>query len=232
MAIIFDLAQENSTNHFFLEGHGEISINDNKHLTIKTNHIRPNAKATTVWLKNIILPVSFTLDFSFRSNSENSNTMVIFNAQPVGLNNLFDDPRMDARYCDLASHGKMQAYTVGFHRGVYGRLSVLRKIGGDVPTHWGDAEYPTPAWREMDAVTTMRNIKEPLSEADKGSLHHFKLIKKDNKITFSVNGQTIHDYADCMEYPYCVTALHGGYLAFRNFSGPAMDIYESIKIYT
>ena len=156
--------------------------------------------------------------------------MVIFNAIPAGLKDLFDDPRKDAKYCDLASFKKMQAYTVGFNRSAYGRPCVLRKIGGNVPDEWGEVNYPTLQWHEMDRITTMQSAAEPIKETEKGQFHHFLLVKNDNRITFTVNGVLVHDYEDNLEYPYCDRVLKNGHIAFRNFGGPAVDVYKNFII--
>jgi len=217
-------------DNYLLEGHGKINIDTDGNLIIETFRIRPDAKATNVWLTNFELPDNFEAKFSFKSTSENGNTMIIFNALPVGLINIFDDERIDARYCDLASHRKMQAYTVGFHRSVSGRPSVLRKLGGMVPLKWGDAVYPSPAWKEMDSITTISSVYEPTAPEEKGNFHHYHLIKTGNRIIFKADETIVHDYIDNLEYPYCDNVLKNGCIGFRNFSGPAIDIYSELKI--
>lgn len=230
MSVIYDFARHRDLNRWHLEGNGNLSVSENGGLVIETAFVRPDAKATTVWLRDVVLPENFRLTFSFRSDAANGNTMVIFNALPYELGDIFDDPRPDARYCDIASFRKMQAHTIGFHRGVYGRPSVLRKLGGCVPMHWGNPQYPSPEWHEMDNITAMSHAREPLTEADKGKLHSFFVTRVNDRITFTVNDVLVHDYTDALEYPYCETVLRGGRMGFRNFSGPAVDVYESIVL--
>ena len=226
---IYDWSQERDLGRFHLEGNGKLRVEDG-HLVIETFRLRPNAKATTVWLRGLVLPDAFELSFTFRSTAENGNTMVIFNALPLGLRDIFDDPRPDAWYNDLTCFGKMQAHTVGFHRSVYDRPSVLRKVGGHVPESWGSHAYGTPEWFHEDNTTAQSTVKEPLTAGDLGKPQRYTLTKRGERITFSMGGQILHDYTDCLQYPYCDKVLHNGHMAFRNFSGPAVDIYESIVI--
>jgi hypothetical protein len=228
-SVIYDWNLERNLNRFHLEGNGELRI-EGEALAIETFRLRPNAKATTVWLRDLILPDAFELAFTFRSTAENGNTMVIFNALPLGLRDIFDDPRPDAWYNDLTCFGKMQAHTVGFHRGVYDRPSVLRKVGGNVPEDWGSHPYGTPEWIHEDSTTAMSTVREPLTAADLGKPQRYMLRKQDGKILFFLNGEILHEYTDRLEYPYCDKLLQNGHMAFRNFSGPAVDVYESIVI--
>jgi hypothetical protein len=98
--IVYDWADERDLSRFHLEGNGELRSEEGC-LVIETFRLRPSAKATTVWLRNLVLPDDFEIAFTFRSQAENGNTMVIFNALPLKLNDLFDDPRPNAWYNDL-----------------------------------------------------------------------------------------------------------------------------------
>jgi hypothetical protein len=113
---------------------------------------------------------------------------------------------------------------------VYGRPSVLRKVGGHVPDDWGSHPYGTPEWHHEDNTTAMSTAQEPLTADDLGKPQRYVLTKRGARITFAVNGQTIHDNTDRLEYPYCGAVLRNGHMAFRNFSGPAADVYESFTI--
>lgn len=228
--IIFDFSKDKDMSRWYLEGNGEILVNEDGNFQINTFRLSGSQKATNVWLTDLLLPDNFEVEIDFMSQSENGNTMIIFNALPFGLNDFFDDPRVDAVYADLASKRKMQAYTVGFHRATYDRPSVLRKIGGMVPEGWGDAPYPSPAWQEMDSITVLSAQTEPLRPAEKGKIHHFRLRKTGNHIQFWVNGILVHDCIDNLQYPYCDQVLMNGRLGFRNFGGPAEDIYSKILI--
>ena len=228
--IIYDFNEDRDISRWRLEGNGELKLTADGHLQINTFHLSGTQKATNVWLSDLILPDNFEIEIEFMSLSENGNTMIIFNALPFELPCLFADLRIDAVYSDLASKRKMQAHTVGFHRAVYGRPSVLRKIGGNVPEYWGDAQWPTPAWQEMDSITVLSAKTEPLSPADKGKVHNYKLQKTGNRIKFWVNGILLHDCSDNLQYPYCDKILMNGRMGFRNFGGPTEDFYSKIVI--
>jgi hypothetical protein len=208
---------------FHLEGGGELQLTEAGELLIRTFHLGPLRKATNVWMKHVQLPKDFRLSWRYRSESPAGNTMVIFNATPVALVDLFEDTRPEARYCDLAGWRKMVAYTCGFHRGVYGNQSVLRKIGGDVPLDWGMLTWPGDAWKQCDQLTRLASSDEKLAPADKGKWHAYQLEREGNRIRFSVNDTLIHDVQDTGQYRFHNAPLTGGYLGFRNFGGPADD---------
>jgi len=214
---------------FLLEGNGELEVTADNELLIRTFHVGAYRKATNVWLKDVVLPRHFRLSFRYKSNSAAGNTMVLFHALPLKLGSLFEDRRPDAQYCDLASWRKMVAYTVGFHRGPYNNPSVLRKIGGHVPEHYGMVPWPSDAWQEMDTITRFNTAKEPIGPADKNKLHEFRLERTD-RIRFFVNDTLIHDQSDTSQYPYHTENLSGGHLGFRNFGGPADDLYPQILL--
>jgi len=216
---------------FLLEGNGELEITDDKELLIRTFHIGPYRKATNVWLKNVVLPKHFRLSLRYKSNSAAGNTMVLFHALPVTLRNLFEDRRSDAQYCDLASWRKMVAYTVGFHRGPYGNPSVLRKIGGMVPEDCGMMAWPSDSWQHIDTVTRFNTAQEPIGPSEKNKFHEFRL-ERTERIRFFVNDTLVHDQADTGQYPYHKENLSGGHLGFRNFGGPADDVYSQMLIET
>jgi hypothetical protein len=228
--VLYDFKNSDDVINWKLEGHGAIEKTNSGNLRISTERIAANMKATNAWLRDIELPDNFEMSFEFKSDSENGNTMVIFNAQPFELDNLWADPREDAAYCDLASFSKMQAYTVGFHRATYGRPSVLRKIGGKVPERWGTVSWPSAEWHEMDEITKMNSANEPLLINDKGKKQSFRLEKFKSRITFYCNGIVVHDCYDELQYPYCDKVLIGGRMAFRNFGGPADDYYSNLII--
>jgi hypothetical protein len=219
----------NPADDFLLEGNGELEVTPAGALLVRTFHLGPNRKATNIWLKTITLPPRFRLSFRYQSNSVAGNTMVIFHATPVLLQDLFEDSRPDARYCDLASWRKIVAYTVGFHRAPYNNPSVLRKIGGNVPLDLGMMPWPSDRWRHIDSITTLHSTQEPLAPANKNKPHDFVLERTD-RIRFLVNGTLVHDLADTGQYPHHTTNLTGGHLGFRNFGGPADDLYSQIQL--
>jgi hypothetical protein len=229
-AILYDWSLERNPSDFVLEGAGELFTGERGELVMRTFHLGPLRKAANIWLKPITLPGAFRVSWRFRSESAAGNTMILFNATPLVLADLFEDSRTEARYCDLASWRKMIAYTCGFHRGVYGNPCVLRKIGGNVPEDWGMLTWPTENWKLCDQHTRMASTQEPLAVADTGKPHDFVLARDGAKIRFSVNGTLVHDVTDVGQYPYWAPALTGGHLGFRNFGGPADDVFEQIRI--
>ncbi len=229
-SVLYDWSNGGRISDWHLEGRGELQLSSEGALLIRTYHCGPGRRATTVWLRDLELPGRFQVDWAFRSEAADPNTMILFHAQPVLLDDFFEDPRPDARYCDLASYRKLVAHTIGFHRGVYGRPSVLRKIGGNVPLEWGQAPWGTPQAQAMDRATTLHSTMEPLSAADKGKVHRFRLLRDGAVIRSWVNDQVVHDIRDEGQYPYWPQVLAGGRLGFRNFGGFADDMYSRITI--
>jgi hypothetical protein len=228
--MLYDWKEEQDISDFHVEGGGELQRTDDGELLIRTFHLGPLRKATNVWFKHIELPDNFRLTWRYRSESVAGNTMVIFNATPLTLVDLFEDSRPEARYCDLASWRKMVAYTCGFHRSVYGNPCVLRKIGGNVPPEWGMLTWPGEAWKQCDQVTRLATGDEKLAPTEKGKWHTFLLERERNRIRFSVNDTVIHDVEDGGQYPIHSSPLTAGHLGFRNFGGPADDFYADIRI--
>lgn len=229
-AVLYDWATGH-TSDWKLEGNGEVLLGAGCELQLRTFHCGPGRRATTVWLKDLLLPEAFRLDWTFRSESADGNTMLIFNAHPVGLKDLFEDSRPDARYCDLASYGKIVAYSVGFHRGVYGRPSVLRKLGGHVPADWGQLPWGSPQNEAFERDSTLHVAREPLTAELKGKPHRFVLERNGAGIRYWVNGELLHDLKDEGQYPYFHEPLRGGRLAFRNFGGYADDHYQALTVH-
>jgi hypothetical protein len=227
---VYDWSSKRDLSDFLLEGSGELCMADGSQLLIRTYHLGPYRKATNVWLRRHPLPAAFRISWRYRSESPAGNSMIIFNATPVLLDDLFEDSRPEARYCDLASWRKLVAYTCGFHRGPNGNPSVLRKIGGDVPAQWGMLTWPGDAWKQCDQITRLHAAAEPLAPQDKGKWHDFVLERRGNRIQYAVNGALVHDVADTGQYPYHTSPLTGGHLSFRNFGGPADDYYADILV--
>lgn len=228
--VVYDWDSERRTSDWKLEGNGEVLLADDGALHLRTFHCGPGRRATTVWLKNLTLPQNFRIEWAFKSAAADGNVMVIFNALPVGLSNLFEDARPDARYCDLASYGKIVTHTIGFHRGVYARPSNLRKIGGNVPQEWGQMTWGGPYTDDIERLTTLSAQTEPLSADDRGKLQRFAVEHDENRIRFWINGALLHDIRDEGQYPYFREPLSKGHMAFRNFGGYADDFYSGIKI--
>jgi hypothetical protein len=228
--VLYNWDAARRTSDWKLEGHGEVLLAGDGALQLRTFHCGPGRRATTVWLRNVELPENFCIEWSFKSASSDGNTMLIFNAVPLGLRDLFEDPRPDALYCDLASYGKMVCYTVGFHRSVYGRPSVLRKIGGHVPAAWGPMTWGGPFTEIIEQETTLSSAREPLSAEAKGQTQTFTLERESARVRFSVNGTPVHDLRDTGQYKHYVEPLRGGRIAFRNFGGYADDFYSGLQI--
>jgi hypothetical protein len=225
--ILYDWKAAQRVNDFKLEGRGEL-LEDDGALLIRTFHCGPMKRATTVWMPKLILPPAFEVEWDYRTQSADGNTMIIFNALPLSLNDLFDDSRPDARYCDIASNGKMICHSIGFHRAPFGRPSVLRKLGGHVPASWGQMVWPAPA--DFEEKTSLSSVSEPLNPADKGKVHTFRLVRRERTIEFYVNKTKVHDWQEAGQYEYYKEPISGGRLAFRNFGGFADDYYSSIVI--
>lgn len=238
--VIYDWADSRRISDWKLEGNGEVHIAepdkafvtpaDAGHLHLRTYHCGPGRKATTVWLKELLLPPNFRIEWTHRSTAIDGNAMLIFNALPLGLADLFEDARPDARYCDLGSYGKMICHTVGFHRGAYGRPSVLRKLGGHVPDYWGQMSWTGPRQQEYETTTTLSSQPEPLTPYDRGKTHTYALAHEGARIRFWVNGQLLHDITDHGQYSHYKDPLVGGRMAFRNFGGYADDFYARVRI--
>lgn len=228
----YDWTTSRRLSDWHLEGMGELRLTDAGELLVRTYNCGPGRRATNVWLRNFELPPAYHIRWRFRSDAAAGNAMCIFNARPLLLTHLFQDTRPEARYCDLASWRKMVAYTCGFHRGVAGNPSVLRKIGGEVPLEWGMVTDEMPAWKEMDRITRLDTAQEPITAADRGRWHDFAIERLAGRIRYIVNGQMVHDLADTGQYPYHTTPLVGGHCGFRNFGGPADDYYANITVET
>ena len=226
--VIYDWSATQRLSDFKLEGRGELQLADDGSLLIRTYDCGPLKRATTAWLPKLTLPRAFEVEWEYRSNSAAGNTMIIINALPLGLKDLFEDPRADALYCDIASYGKMICHSVGFHRSPYGKPSIMRKLGGHVPAHWGQMTWPDPP--DFEEKTALSNVTEPIAPADKGKPQKFRLVRTENTIDFYVNGQQIHAWKDSGQYVYFKEPIHGGRMAFRNFTGFADDFYRSIVV--
>jgi len=228
--VIYDWCLNGRLDDWKLEGAGELLKSDSGALVMRTFHCGPGRRAANAWLKNVELPDAFEVEWRFRSDAAAGNVMLLFNAKPLGLSDLFDDPRTHARYCDLGSYGKMVLHTFGFHRAVYGLPSNLRKLGGNVPEAWGDAEYPGAAWQEMNRDTTVSSVTEPLTPDDLGREHSYKVEKTPGRVRTWLNDHLLHDWTDSGSYPHYREALSRGRAGLRNFGGYAEDVYSSFVI--
>lgn len=230
--IIYEWNEARNLDDWIIEGVGDIGISSEGALWVHTkNGIAWNGKKSrqlNVWLKDIELPDKYEVEWSYKCEKV-GNLMVIFNAQPFLLTDLFEDPRVDANYDDLAANKKIVCYTIGFNRP--GGPSVFRKLGGDVPEAWNGVVYNTPDWINRDSVTTLNSTKEPAIPAPEGANEvHYKLRNENGRVRFWINEQLVHDTIDKGQYPYHTSALRGGRIAFRNFSGVSHDYYTSIIV--
>jgi hypothetical protein len=228
--VLYDWGTNGRISDWHLEGRGELLLREGGALCIRTYHCGPGRRATSVWLRDLELPASFEVDWAFRSDAVDPNNMILFHAQAVLLAHFFEDPRPDARYCDLASYRKIVSHTIGFNRGTYGRPSILRKIGGNVPLEWADIVWGGPYQQAVQEATALHSVTEPLTPADKGKIQRFRVQRKAPGIRFWVNDILVHDWRDDGRYPYWPQPLSGGRLGFRNFGGFADDLYERITI--
>ncbi|GMV81755.1 MAG: hypothetical protein AMXMBFR7_29390 [Planctomycetota bacterium] len=229
-AVLYDWRRDGHLEDWKLEGNGELLKADDGALLVRTFHCGPGRRAVNVWLKALELPEAYRVAWRFRSDAAAGNAMLMFNARPLGLSHLFEDPRPDARYCDLAGYGKMVLHTLGFHRAVYGQPSNLRKLGGHVPAAWGQAEYPGAAWQEMNRDTTMSSTAEPLTAADLGREQSYALEHTPGRVRAWLNGALLHDWTDGGAYAHFKEPLRGGKIGLRNFGGYAEDFYSGFTV--
>jgi len=94
--------------------------------------------------------------------------MILFNALPIALTNMWQDPRTDARYSSIYSYSKMVCYSCGFYRTLYGGASQLRKLGGHVPPSWGESNLVHEDGRKFGELTILSRGDEPLTREDAG----------------------------------------------------------------
>lgn len=230
--VIYDWKASKNLEDWKVEGMAKLEITPEGELWIHTeNGIASNGKKSrqsNVWLRNVELPDNYEIEWSYRCEKV-GNLMIIFNAQPFCLSDLFEDPRTDADYEYLTSNKKIVCYTIGFNRP--GGPSVFRKLGGDVPDAWNGVKNNTPDWLNRDSVTTLSNRREPVIPAPEGdNVVNYKLRYENGRVRFWINEILVHDMSDHGQYPYHTKALKGGKMAFRNFSGVSHDYYQSIVI--
>ena len=111
--ILYDWDTDGRLDDWKLEGPGELIKDPNGALQIRTYNNGPLWRASTAWLRNLELPPDYEVTWTYRNGSETDaritteGVMILFNALPLALKNLFEDPRLSGRYSDICSYGKM-----------------------------------------------------------------------------------------------------------------------------
>lgn len=236
--IIYDWKTSQKLNDWKIEGTGEMFHHQDGSLHVRTFNMGPLRRATNCWLRNVELPENFEIEWTYRNGSETNSrittegAILVFNAKPLALTNLFDDPRPYGVYSDLCSYGKMVAYSFGFYRTPYGIPTQFRKIGGHVPKTWGESG---PSWKTEDGVdfetlTVLSRADEPLTESDRGKPANYKLTHQDKNIKIWCNDKLLHDWTELGQYRYYKDHLVGGKLCFRNFNGYIESYFSNIVV--
>ncbi|MCD6365479.1 MAG: DUF1961 family protein [Planctomycetes bacterium] len=231
--ILYDWKTRRRLDDWKLEGNGELLWGEDGSLEVRTYNLGPLRRATNIWLRDLDLPENFEVAWTFRNGSDTSNTvngegvMIVFNALPVALKNLWEDTRPQARYSSMWGYGKMVCYTCGFFRTAYGGASQLRKLGGNVPRTWGET---VAAEDDFQKLTIVSKADEPLTAADAGKDTRYKLVRTGNRIQLWCKDVLVHDYTDTGAYPYWPDNLVGGKMAFREFNGYIVNWYSDITV--
>jgi len=234
--ILYDWSAARSLSDWKFEGNGEMLADKDGALHVRTFNCGPLRRTSNAWLHKLDLPDAFEVEWSYRNGSETNavihdeGVMLVFNAQPVALKDLFEDPRPHARYSDLHSYWKMVMYTCGFFRTPYGGPDQLRKLGGKVPMTWGESNLTAEDGTDFQALTIVARADEPTTEADRGKTQQYKLQHSGNRIQFWCNGQQVIDWKDEGQYRYWREPLVGGKMAFRQFNGYMDNWYDKVLV--
>lgn len=221
-----------------LEGCGGLAVADDGALHVRTLNHGPLRRATNAWLRDVELPAAFEAEWEYRNDhltggvTTHEGAMVLFNAIPIALRTLWEDPRPYAAYSDIFGYRKMVCYSCGFCRSPYGGVSQLRKLGGFVPPEAGESRWEETTGRNFDDLTIVSKGREPIPEgAEHGRTYHrFRLRRESEAIQFWCDGVLLHDWRDQGQYPFHGEPLVGGRMAFRNFGGYIDSFYRSLVI--
>jgi hypothetical protein len=233
--ILYNWRESGHLDAWKLEGLGELLKDDDGALHVRTFNNGPLKRATNVWLRDLELPEQYKVTWTYRNGNETGHilnhegVMLIFNAQPVGLKDLFEDTRPEARYSAMWGQGKMVLYTCGYNRAPYGGASQLRKLGGNTPADWCESA-PDVNGKSFEELTILSKAMEPLTEKDQGTDIQYSLEKKGASIKFWCNDELIHDVEDTDLYQFWPEPLHGGRLALRTFSGYIDNYYSEFIV--
>lgn len=236
--IVYKWNTEKDLCDWKLEGHGELLLTKDGALHVRTFNNGPLRRATNAWLKDVQLPESFEAKWEYKNDNQtggvntHEGVMVIFNALPLALRNLWEDPRPYAVYSDIFGYRKMVCYTCGFCRSPYGKESQLRKLGGFVPLEAGESRWEETAGKDFDTLTIMSKVMEPVLKGAENAkkYHSYRLLRKGASIRIWCDGVLVHDWMDKGQYEFYKEPLKGGHLAFRNFGGYIDSFYKNIII--
>jgi hypothetical protein len=235
---LYTWAERRNLADWKLEGFGALAVAADGALHVQTLNMGALRRATNAWLKDIELPAAFEVEWRYRNDHQtggittHEGAMVLFNAAPIALRTLWEDPRPHAAYSDIFGYRKMVCYSVGFCRSPYGGQSQLRKLGGFVPPEAGESRWEETTGRTFDDLTILSKTKEPIpAGAEHGrTYHHYRLRREADAVRFWCDDVLVHDWRDAGQYPFHIQPLTGGRLAFRNFGGYIDSFYSDFVI--
>lgn len=233
--VLYDWNEQRRLDDWKLEGHGELLKDDDGALHVRTFNLGPLKRATNAWLRDLVLPERYQVSWTYRNGCETGHpivregVMIVFDALPVGLNDLFEDTRPEARYSAFHSYGKLVCYTCGYYRGPYGGTSQLRKLGGHVPETWKEATPPVDGV-DFDKLTILSAEMEPLTEEHRAKDVRYRLEKEGASIKFWCNDELVHDISDDNLYRFYPDPIVGGKMALRTFSGYIDNYYSDLVV--
>jgi hypothetical protein len=235
---VYNWAERKDIRDWKLEGFGELAVADDGALHVRTFNHGPLRRATNAWLKDVELPTAFEAEWEYRNDHQtggvttHEGVMVIFNAIPIALRTLWEDPRPYAVYSDIYGYRKMVCYSCGFCRSPYGTESQLRKLGGFVPPESGESRWEETAGMSFDKLTIVSKNMEPVPKGEENAraYHRYRLCREGDAVRFWCDDVLVHDWRDCGQYPFHQKPLAGGRMAFRNFGGYIDSFYRNLVI--
>lgn len=236
--ILYSWNERKDLRDWKLEGFGELAVAADGALHVRTLNMGPLRRATNAWLKDFELPAAFEAEWQYRNDHQtggvttHEGVMVLFNAIPIALRNLWEDPRPHAAYSDIFGYRKMVCYSCGFCRSPYGGQSQLRKLGGFVPPEAGESRWEETAGKSFEQLTIVSKTKEPMpAGAEHGRAYHrYRLRREADSIRIWCDDALLHDWRDAGQYPFHAEPLLGGHFAFRNFGGYIDSFYSGLVI--
>jgi hypothetical protein len=236
--IVYDWNVRRDLRDWKLEGHGELLVAEDGALHVRTLNHGPLRRATNAWLKDLELPAAFEAEWEYRNDhltggeTTHEGVMILFNALPIALRSLWEDPRPYAVYSDIFGYRKMVCYTCGFCRSPYGGESQLRKLGGHVPPEAGESRWEETAGMSFDQLTIVSKALEPVPKgaAHARTYHRYLLRRTGDAVRFWCDGVLVHDWHDRGQYPFHREPLTGGRMAFRNFGGYIDSFYRGLVV--
>ncbi|GMV83176.1 MAG: hypothetical protein AMXMBFR7_43600 [Planctomycetota bacterium] len=234
--VIYDWSARKDLRDWKLEGHGELKVADDGALHVRTLNHGPLRRASNAWLKDLQLPEAFEVQWDYRHDhltggmTNHEGVMLLFNALPMALRTLWEDPRPYAVYSDIFSYRKMVCYSYGFCRSPFGQDSQLRKLGGAVPPEAGESRLAELAGKNFDELTVLSKACEPIPE-DQGREYHTHRVRREGAaIQVWCDDTLLHDLRDTGQYQFHKEPLQGGHLGFRNWAGYIDGFYRNLVV--